>query len=69
MSFSNTFKTDVLEIDCPLDYESTNVTVKYQMEQTLGMESPVGIPTQISCIKANRLGCTIDNCPAWDSFG
>lgn len=69
MKSTNIFKTDILNIECALDNEPTDIEVTYQMEQTLGMESPVGIPTSIRCQKSRRLGCTTTNCLAWNYFG
>lgn len=65
----NESKMGIVTVECLVDGTLTDVAVRFQRVQTIGMQSPVWKPVEVRCKRDERFTCNPDCCPAWDSLG
>ena len=62
-------KTYIVTVKCLVDGLMTDVTVRFQYFQAIGMQNPAWKPVEVRCKRDERFTCNPDRCPAWDSLG
>lgn len=65
----NAYKTGIVTVECLVDGTLTDVAVRFQCFQAIGMENPVWKPVEVDCERDEQLMCNRDRCPARDSLG
>ena len=64
----NKYKTGIVTVECLMDGTLTDVVVRFQCFQAIGMQNPVWKPVEVRCKRDERFMCNPDCCPAWDSL-